>query len=166
VRRTVVVALALAATLTSCGGGSGKPAQDAPGRATVVRVVDGDTINVRLAGREEAVRLLGIDTPESVKPGTPVQCYARAAAARTKALLPVGTPVRLIRDVEERDHFGRLLAYVYRQNDDLFVNLALVQEGYARPATVPPNVAHVEEIVAAARAAREGGRGLWGRCQE
>jgi micrococcal nuclease len=67
--------------------------------------------------------------------------------------------------VEERDRYGRLLAYVYRARDDLFVNLALVREGYAMALTVPPNVAHTDELVAAARAAREQGRGLWGRCE-
>ena len=131
----------------------------------MARVVDGDTIRVRIKGREERVRLVGIDTPESVKPGTPVQCFALAASARTKALLPKGSAVRLVRDVEERDRYGRLLAYVYRARDDLFVNLALVREGYAVVLTVPPNVAHTGEFVAAAGDAREHGRGLWSRCE-
>jgi micrococcal nuclease len=99
-----------------------------------------------------------------VKPGTPVQCFALAASARTKALLPEGSEVRLVRDVEERDQYGRLLAYVYRARDDLFVNLALVREGYAVALTVPPNVAHTDEIVVAALDARESGRGLWAKC--
>ena len=131
----------------------------------LARVVDGDTIRVRIGGREEPVRLVGIDTPESVKPGTPVQCFALAASARTKALLPKGSAVRLVRDVEERDRYGRLLAYVYRARDNLFVNLALAREGYAVVLTVPPNVAHAEEFVTAAREAREEGRGLWSRCE-
>jgi micrococcal nuclease len=158
----IVAALVLA---TGCAGGSGSaPSATAPGTATVARVVDGDTIRVRIAGREESVRLIGIDTPESVKPGTPVQCFALAASARTKALLPVGTAVRLVRDVEERDRYGRLLAYVYRARDGLFVNLALVREGYAVALTIPPDVAHAAEFVAGAREAREQGRGLWSRC--
>ncbi len=135
------------------------------GRAQVVRVVDGDTIVVRLAGAQEKVRLIGIDTPESVDPRAEVECFGREAGRRTAALLPPGTAVRLVRDVEARDRYSRLLAYVYRASDDLFVNLALVAEGYAAVATYPPNLAHVEALAAAARTAREQGRGLWGACR-
>jgi micrococcal nuclease len=131
----------------------------------VVRVVDGDTIVVTVGGRKERVRLIGVDTPESVKPGTPVQCFALEASARTKALLPAGTAVRLERDVELRDRYRRLLAYVFREPDGLFVNLALAREGDAVPYTFPPNVAHTAEFVAAAADARAGQRGLWNRCR-
>ena len=167
-RRALYVCLAALAALFAgaCSHASAtKTAAPPAGTATVERVVDGDTIRVRIKGREERVRLVGIDTPESVKPGTPVQCFALAASARTKALLPKGSAVRLVRDVEERDRYGRLLAYVYRARDDLFVNLALVREGYAVVLTVPPNVAHTGEFVAAAGDAREHGRGLWSRCE-
>ena len=164
--RVFVMAVVVALSSVACGsGGRGPAAPTAPGTATLARVVDGDTIRVRIKGREERVRLVGIDTPESVKPGTPVQCFALAASARTKALLPKGSAVRLVRDVEERDRYGRLLAYVYRARDNLFVNLALAREGYAVVLTVPPNVAHTDEFVAAARDAREHGRGLWSRCE-
>ena len=163
-RRAAIVAVLVVLSTAACGSGSTR-AQSAPGSATVTRVVDGDTVRVQISGREEPVRLVGIDTPESVKPGTPVQCFALAASARTKALLPKGTAVRLVRDVEERDRYGRLLAYVYRTRDELFVNRALVREGYAVVLTVPPNVAHTDEFVAAARDAREHGRGLWSRCE-
>jgi micrococcal nuclease len=135
-----------------------------PGAATVDRVVDGDTIIVRLAARRERVRLIGIDTLESVKPNTPVQCFALEASHRTKSLLPAGTSVRLEGDVEARDQYGRLLAYVFRQHDGLFVNLSLAKDGYAVPYTFPPNVAHADEFVSAAAAARTANRGLWGRC--
>jgi micrococcal nuclease len=131
------------------------------GSATVTRVVDGDTIEVRLDGREEKVRLIGVDTPESVKPGTPVECFAKAAAAETRRLVD-GRSVTLRYDAERRDRYGRLLAYVYR--DGLFVNAALVERGYARTLTIPPNVAHADEFVRLARRAREAGRGLWGAC--
>src|SRR5205823_699806 len=104
------------------------------------------------------------DTPESVKPNTPVQCFAVEASNRTKALLPVGTPIRLVGDVEQRDRYKRLLAYVYRARDNLFVNLALVHDGYAVPYTFPPNVAHTAEIREAASQARQEGRGLWSAC--
>jgi len=132
----------------------------------VVRVVDGDTVVVRVSGREESIRLIGIDTPESVKPNTPVQCFALEASARTKALLPVGAGVRLEGDVEQRDRYKRLLAYVYRAPDGLFVNLALAREGFALPYTFPPNVTHADDFVAAASEARQARRGLWSRCRD
>lgn len=163
------VAAVLALLLAGCGGegpSAGRAAE--AGRAHVVRVVDGDTIVVRLAGAgeaEEKVRLIGIDTPETADPRATVECFGQDASRRTAALLPPGTAVRLVRDVEARDRYSRLLAYVYRASDGLFVNLALVAEGYAAVATYPPNVAHVEEFAAAARRAQEGGRGLWGRCR-
>jgi micrococcal nuclease len=137
---------------------------DAPGAAVVVKVVDGDTLRVRLAGHDERVRLIGVDTPESVKPGTPVECFAKEASGHTAELVPPGTAVRLVRDIEARDRYGRLLAYVYRRSDSLFVNLALARDGFAAPLTIPPNVAHAEEIAAAAGRARQRERGLWARC--
>ena len=145
------------------GNGSG-PEPAVGGSGSVEKVVDGDTIDVRLAGATERVRLLGIDTPESVKPETPIECFGREAASRLRALLPPRTTVRLVRDVEERDRFGRLLAYVYRQPDGLFVNLDLVRGGYAQVLTFPPNVTHAPELEQAGRDARRGARGLWGTC--
>jgi micrococcal nuclease len=132
--------------------------------ASVVRVVDGDTIVARLAGgRVERVRLIGMDTPESVKPGVPVQCYALRASAATKHLL-TGRRVRLVEDREPRDRYGRLLAYVYRQPDGLFVNTELVRRGFARPDPFPPNTRFERRIAGLARAARSAGRGLWSAC--
>jgi len=133
--------------------------------ATVVRVIDGDTIDVRFDQGEERIRLIGIDTPESVKPETPVECFGKEAAAFTESLLPPGTTVRIERDVEARDDYGRLLGYVVRAQDALFVNLEIVRAGYAQPLTFPPNVAHTDEIVAAARAAEAADRGLWSACR-
>ena len=135
------------------------------GGMTVEHVVDGDTIVVHVGGRDERVRLIGIDTPETVDPRKPVQCFGKEASNRTKALLPEGTAVRLERDVEARDRYGRLLAYVFRVNDGTFVNLALAQEGYALPLTIPPNVAYADRFAAAAADARREERGLWGACQ-
>ncbi len=152
------------AILPSCGAGTGGTKDSSGGAAVVDTVVDGDTLAVRLDGRRERVRLLGIDTPESVKPDTPVECYAKEAAARLRALLPAGTQVRLVRDVEERDRYRRLLAYVYRQPDGLFVNLDMVRGGYAQLLTYPPNVAHTDELRQAVADARRAGRGLWGSC--
>jgi micrococcal nuclease len=129
-----------------------------------VRVVDGDTVVVRIDGADEKVRLLGIDTPETVDPRRPVQCFGKEASRRTKELLPEGAEVRLERDVEPRDAYDRLLAYVYRADDGTFVNLALLEEGFAQTLTITPNVAYADRFAAAAREARDAGRGLWGAC--
>jgi micrococcal nuclease len=156
-----VSGVALLTGPVGCGGRTGdRPAAD----ATVVRVVDGDTLVVDSEGEEDRVRLIGIDTPESVKPGTPVECFGKEASTHLAGLLPEGTPVRLERDVEARDRYERLLAYVYRAEDGLFINHEMVAEGYAQPVTYPPNVAHTDELVAAGRTAREQDLGLWSAC--
>jgi micrococcal nuclease len=129
----------------------------------VVRVVDGDTIRVALPSGEEAVRYIGVDTPESVKPGSPVECFGRRAAAFNRRLVE-GERVRLVADAEPRDRYGRLLAYVYRERDGLFVNAELVRRGYASAYTVPPNVRHEARFRLLAARARATGAGLWSRC--
>ncbi len=161
----MVPKLAIAAILIAVlalGGGKlvGASRSD---QARVVRVVDGDTVVVRTGSGEERVRYIGVDTPESVKPGTPVQCFAKAASAANRRLVE-GRDVRLVLDAEARDRYGRTLAYVYRSSDGLFVNAELVRRGYAKPLTIPPNVAHAAELRRLAGAARRGGRGLWSRC--
>jgi micrococcal nuclease len=157
-----VALAALAVAWSSRGAGGDAPAAREL-RARVVRVVDGDTIRVALGGRVERVRYIGIDTPESVKPDTPAQCFAHKAAA-ANARLVAHRRVRLVLDVEPRDRFGRLLAYVYRLPDGLFVNAALVRGGYARTLTIPPNVRFAERFRALAVQARRAGRGLWSAC--
>lgn len=155
---TALVVVAFVQTISKADAGR------APG-ARVVRVVDGDTVVIHLSGHDEHVRLIGIDTPETVDPRKPVQCFGKEASRRTAALLPKGTAVRLERDVEARDHFGRLLAYVFRVDDGTFVNLALAEEGYGVSLTIPPNVAYADRFAAAAADARSDGRGLWGACR-
>jgi micrococcal nuclease len=157
----LAVSLVALAVAWSGRGGNAAPAGDRIGR--VARVVDGDTIMVALAGHSERVRYIGIDTPESVKPDTPVQCFAHRAAAEN-ARLVAHERVRLVRDVEPRDRFGRLLAYVYRVRDGVFVNAALVRGGFARTLTIPPNVRFAERFHALAAQARRAGRGLWSAC--
>ena len=134
-------------------------------RAFVNRVIDGDTLDIEFAGQtqSERVRLLLVDTPETVDPNRPVGCFGNEASGYTKNLLPVGTVVFLERDVSERDRFDRLLRYVYLE-DGRMVNEVLVTEGYAKVATYPPDVKHFERLLAAQRTAREGSRGLWGGC--
>jgi micrococcal nuclease len=116
-RRTVLVVLAVLAAAAVAGDrlGLGPAADDGgPGvTGRVVRVVDGDTIHVQAGGRREKVRYIGVDTPESVKPGSPVECFAKRASQANERLVS-GARVRLVTDVEERDRYGRLLAYVYR----------------------------------------------------
>jgi micrococcal nuclease len=162
-RRIAALVLLLAAVAVLVVRGRDEPRATTLGHATVLRVVDGDTIRVRLDGRAERVRYIGVDTPESVKPGTPVQCFAKRAAAANAALV-AGREVRLVGDVERRDRYGRLLAYVYREPDGAFVNAALVRDGYARTLTIAPNVAHARQLAELARVARESGRGLWAAC--
>ncbi|MDQ3573478.1 MAG: thermonuclease family protein [Actinomycetota bacterium] len=125
-------------------------------------MTDGDTVVVDPGMR---VRLIGVDTPESVDPRRGVQCFGREAADYTAQLVRPGTPVRLVYDVERRDRYGRTLAYVYRLSDGLFVNAALLRDGYAQVATFPPNVAHVEEFGRLQRQARAAGQGLWSACR-
>jgi micrococcal nuclease len=161
-RRLVPIALLIIAILVVLTHTRRDRSAPTFGTARVLRVVDGDTISVRIGGRTERVRYIGIDTPESVKPGTPVQCFAKRAAAANAALV-AGREVRLVRDAEPRDKYGRLLAYVYRE-DGSFVNATLVRDGYARTLTIPPNVAHASEFARLARAARVAGRGLWSTC--
>lgn len=131
---------------------------------TVVRVVDGDTIVLDLGGHDETVRLLGVDTPETVKPGAAVECFGPEASARLKELIPPGTQVSVERDVEIRDRYGRLLLFVFRRSDRVLVNRLLVEGGYARTLTIAPNRARAGELSDAATDARRTGRGLWGQC--
>ena len=132
--------------------------------ARVLRVVDGDTILVAVGGRQERVRYIGVDTPETVKPHTRVQCFGKRASAANRRLVD-GREVRLVADAEARDRYGRLLAYVYRAGDGLFVNEALVRGGYATTLAIAPNVRFADRFAAQARQARDAGRGLWSACE-
>jgi micrococcal nuclease len=135
-----------------------------PANAVVDEVVDGDTIRVRLGGGHHTVRLIGIDTPETVDPRRPVQCFGPEASTHTAELLPPGTPVELVLDAEARDAYDRLLAYVYRAVDGAFVNLDLAAGGYADVLRIEPNTAYAVPLSAAVTDARAGRRGLWGAC--
>jgi len=161
VRRPLARLLPLAGLLAGCAS---PLATEAPGTGPVVRVVDGDTIHVQVGGVREKVRYIGVDTPETVKPGTPVECFGKAASAENRRLV-AGERVRLDQGPEARDRYGRLLAYVYRERDGSFVNAALVRGGFASPLSVPPNVEHAAEFVDLAREARRAGRGLWSACR-
>ncbi|MGI9601929.1 MAG: thermonuclease family protein [Acidimicrobiales bacterium] len=146
----------------ACADPTARPTEGA--NAVVATIVDGDTIDVTIAGRSERVRLLGIDTPESVDRDRPVQCYGTEATVRLGELVPVGTSVLLVRDIEPRDRFDRLLAYVFRGDDGLFVNEVMVAEGFADVLVIDPNDAYAADLRQARAAARDGDRGLWGAC--
>ncbi|MFN8113140.1 MAG: thermonuclease family protein [Solirubrobacterales bacterium] len=142
------------------GGGPGASSRE-PVAARVVRAIDGDTIEVAIDGGTDDVRYIGVDTPETVKPGEPVQCYGPEASAFNHELVD-GETVRLVFDRELRDVYGRLLAYVYADGE--FVNAELVRGGYARTLEIPPNTAEADRLNAIERAAADAGVGLWGAC--
>jgi micrococcal nuclease len=161
VRKAVAIVALAGAVLYGCGSGGGEEEVGQSVNARVLRVVDGDTIEVSIAGDEEDVRYIGIDTPETVKPGVPVECYGHRASAANQRLVE-GRTVRLVFDRERRDIYGRLLAYVYAGKR--FVNAALVRDGYARTLTIAPNTAHAGLFARLAERAGRAGRGLWGTC--
>lgn len=130
--------------------------------ARVMRVIDGDTITVLIGDAEMTLRLIGVDTPETVAPNQPVGCYGPEASAFTRAAL-TGKQVILEQDVSETDRFGRLLRYVWL--DGQLFNETLVREGYAQVSTFPPDVRYVDRLRAAQVAAREANKGRWGACQ-
>lgn len=126
----------------------------------VVKVVDGDTIHVRLGDRVEKVRYIGVNTPEVRHPTQGEQAGSREAWEVNRRLV-AGRQVRLELDTRERDRYGRLLAYVWV--GETMVNAELVGRGYAQVMTVPPNVRHQQLFLRLQRDAREAGRGLWRR---
>lgn len=136
---------------------------DATSTVPVIDVIDGDTIIIDISGTRETVRLLGIDAPETKHPRRPVECHGPQSYELLRSLLPTGTGVHVRRDVVARDHFGRLLLYVWRI-DGTFVNRELVLRGAARPLTIAPNGAHHDEFVAAAFDAHRHRRGWWALC--
>jgi micrococcal nuclease len=130
--------------------------------AYVTRVVDGDTIEAQIGDEVEDVRLIGIDTPETVKPEAPVECFGPQASSFTHRVLE-GQPVRLVLGVERRDVYGRLLAYAYIGHR--FFNAELVRRGLARTLEIPPNTLHRALFRRLELRAARAGRGLWGACQ-
>ncbi len=127
----------------------------------VVKVVDGDTIKVVCDGEKVTVRFIGIDTPETHRPKTPVQCYGREAATYLQKRIG-SKDVRLEYDRERTDKYGRTLAYVYLGRD--FINAEMIKKGYAFAYQRFPFV-HRKEFIGYEKVAKEHGRGLWGSCE-
>lgn len=123
--------------------------------AIVTRVIDGDTIELSTG---EKVRYIGIDTPETVKPNTDVQCLGKEASAKNTQLV-LGKEITMQKDVSETDRYGRLLRYIYV--DGTFINDYLVREGYAVASSYPPDIAHQKQFAEAQQEAQANNRGLW-----
>jgi len=158
-RAVVVVTVLAAASVT--GWWMGDQRRTASSEYRVVRVLDGDTMIVARGRSRETIRFLGVDTPETHHPRKPVQCYGPEAAAYTQRRL-TGRTVRLEDDIEQRDVYGRRLAYVYvdghRFEDELLT------KGYARLLVIEPNHAHARVMLEEELAAKRAHRGLWGEC--
>jgi micrococcal nuclease len=160
-KKAAIVVLALAATAGCGSDGNGDEALGHEAIARVVRVIDGDTIEVSIEGTEDDVRYIGVDTPESVAPGEPVECFGPEASEFNQRLVG-GERVRLEFGAERRDDYGRLLAYVYL--GDRFVNAELVRRGYATTLTIEPNTDFAALFDRLEQRAGNAGRGLWGAC--
>ena len=146
---------------------AGIPAEAQPG--VVEKVVDGDTIWVRIddpggplvANATHKIRLLEIDTPETVAPGQPIECGGPQASAFAERRMPVGSQVHLLADREDVDQYGRFLRYVWT-DDGAFFNLDAVRTGHARAVLYEPNDAYIEVLREAESRARSEGLGVWG----
>ena len=152
---TTITTITIESSTTTIEKGGQLPTDDT---FLVTRVIDGDTIEIE-GGKK--VRYIGIDTPETVDPRKPIQCFGVEASNKNKELVE-GKRVRLEKDVSETDKYERLLRYVYV--GELFVNDYLARQGYAYAYTYPPDVKYSEQFVQAQKEARENNRGLWKTC--
>jgi micrococcal nuclease len=135
--------------------------------ADLASIADGDTIQVFVNGAHEPVRLILIDSPETVDPNRPVECFGQESTAYLTWLLSLGGAMYLESDVSDRDQFGRLLRYVWLDfggGEVYLVNETLVRSGYAAQSTFPPDVKYEAQLREAARFARAHGYGLWSAC--
>lgn len=133
----------------------------------VTKVIDGDTIEIKSGTQISKVRLIGIDTPETVDPRRPVGCFGKKASAETKRLIE-GKNVILTKDISETDKYNRLLRYVYLpmgNGENLFINDYMIRQGFAKILTYPPDVKYDSRFLQAEKEARDNLRGLWGECK-
>lgn len=157
----VLLLVGAALLLRPWEGVTGAPAGPAEATALVTRVVDGDTVEARIDGALEDIRYIGVDTPETVKPDTPVQCFGPRASAFNHRLVE-GRRVRFVFGTERRDIYGRLLAYAYL--GPRFVNAELLRRGLARTLAIPPNTRFASRFSRLESGAARDGVGLWGTC--
>lgn len=159
----LVVVLAFGYFTTRDDGGGRADQEPAGGTAMVKvdRVVDGDTAKVFYGGESVYVRYIGIDTPESVKPDSPVECFGEESKTLNADLIE-GQQMKLVFDREKRDHYGRLLAYVYVNGK--MINAELLRRGYATTLEVSPNTSRAGQFRGLEREARQQDRGLWSAC--
>ena len=162
--RGVITSFALLIGLVSCSSSSPKP-NGKSDLGKIADVIDGDTVDIDINGRTERVRLIGVNTPETKHPTKPIECFGPEASAYLTQLLPKGTAVRIERDVEARDRYGRMLLYLYLGSNDLFINLDLVARGYGTPMSIEPNTFHRNDFVRAAAQAEAADVGLWKACR-
>jgi micrococcal nuclease len=149
-----LLALIIGLLLMGCADSGGERSSGGRVSASVTKHTDGDTLWLSGVGK---VRLIGVDTPEVF---SGVECYGRRAAAFVRRVLPLGSEVRYRLGAEERDRYGRALAYVWL-DDGRFLNRLLLARGFAQTLTIPPNVEYAGDFAAAARGARGRGLGLW-----
>ncbi|MFZ5642292.1 MAG: thermonuclease family protein [Bacillota bacterium] len=156
--KKIMAALSLLFLLAGCGVNERTPGKGEKW-VKVSRVIDGDTFEIINSGKKERVRMIGIDTPETVKPGAKVEPLGPEASSYTKKAIE-GKKVRIELDVQERDKYGRILAYVYLE-DGALLNARLLEEGLAVIMTVPPNVRMADDFYKLQKNAREHKKGVW-----
>lgn len=148
--------------------GPGPTATNSAKLYRVTKVVDGDTFEFKSDDVLYKVRLIGIDTPETVDPRRPVGCFGKSASNETKRLIE-GKDVILTKDISETDKYNRLLRYVFLPiagGENLFINDYLVRQGFAKASSYPPDIKYNDRFSQAETEARENLRGLWGECQK
>jgi micrococcal nuclease len=161
---SMALSAAVAVTVVACDE-QGPLTRRTRESGVVERIVDGDTLWIRLGNVTEKTRLVLIDTPETMDPEVGAECYGAEATAELDRLIPAGTDVDVERAEDERDQYGRLLAYVWRADDGLAINRELVRLGYARVLVISPNTQGAAGLEILEREARRNFRGLWGACR-
>jgi len=132
---------------------------------TIVNIVDGDTVDINTNNITKRVRLIGINTPETKHPTKKTECYSKEANDYMEKLLPKGTKVNIVYDKKTTDKYGRVLAYIYVNSNNMFVNLNLVSNGYAKTMKFKPNILHAYEFEIAQTKAKTNQIGLWNKCK-